>query len=123
MNATIKPQAPSGRSLERLVRRLDLWMLRFYVVTWRGRCTAANYNQPPWPRPLAYLRWRFWHTTLWMQPAWDWLNVRVMMLADRLKHPPNAKVSDGSQPPMTFDLSLSESAGSRSLHRLVRLLT
>jgi hypothetical protein len=31
----------------------------------------------------------------------------------------NAKVSDGSQPPMTFDLSLSESAGSRSLHRLV----
>jgi len=27
------------------------------------------------------------------------------------------KVSDGSQPPMTFDLSLSESAGSRSLHR------
>ena len=32
---------------------------------------------------------------------------------------PNAKVSDGSQPPMTFDLSLSESAGSRSLHRLV----
>src|SRR5664280_2878524 len=32
----------------------------------------------------------------------------------------NAKVSDGSQPPMTFDLSLSESAGSRSLDRLVR---
>ncbi len=32
----------------------------------------------------------------------------------------NEKVSDGSQPPMTFDLSLSESAGSRSLHRLVR---
>ena len=31
----------------------------------------------------------------------------------------NAKVSDGSQPPMTFDLSLSESAGSRSLDRLV----
>jgi hypothetical protein len=31
----------------------------------------------------------------------------------------NAKVSDGSQPPTTFDLSLSESAGSRSLHRLV----
>ena len=31
------------------------------------------------------------------------------------------KVSDGSQPPMTFDLSLSESAGSRSLDRLVRL--
>jgi hypothetical protein len=28
-------------------------------------------------------------------------------------------VSDRSQPPMTFDLSLSESAGSRSLHRLV----
>jgi len=32
----------------------------------------------------------------------------------------NGKVSDGSQPPMTFDLSLSGSAGSRSLHRLVR---
>jgi hypothetical protein len=31
---------------------------------------------------------------------------------------PNAKVSDGSQPRMTFDLSLSESAGSRSLGRL-----
>ena len=31
------------------------------------------------------------------------------------------KVSDGSQPPMTFDLSLSESAGSRSLDRLVGL--
>jgi hypothetical protein len=29
----------------------------------------------------------------------------------------NAKVSDGNQPPMTFDLPLSESAGSRSLHR------
>ena len=33
---------------------------------------------------------------------------------------PNAKVSDGSQPPMTFDLPLSETAGSRSLDRLVR---
>ena len=33
---------------------------------------------------------------------------------------PNAKVSDGSQPPLTFDLSLSETAGSRSLDRLVR---
>jgi hypothetical protein len=33
---------------------------------------------------------------------------------------PTQKVSDGSQPPMTFDLSLSESAGSRSLDRLVR---
>ncbi len=32
---------------------------------------------------------------------------------------PDAKVSDGSQPPMTLDLSLSESAGSRSLDRLV----
>ena len=35
--------------------------------------------------------------------------------------PPNGKVSDGSQPPLTLDLSLSESAGSRSLDRLVRL--
>src|SRR5439155_20796186 len=33
---------------------------------------------------------------------------------------PNAKVSDGSQPPLTFGLSLSQPAGSRSLHRLVR---
>ena len=30
------------------------------------------------------------------------------------------KVSDGSQPPMTFDWSLSESAGSHSSHRFVR---
>jgi hypothetical protein len=29
-------------------------------------------------------------------------------------------LSDASQPPMTFDSSPSESAGSRSLHRLVR---
>src|SRR5438128_755447 len=34
-------------------------------------------------------------------------------------HLANNKVSDGSQPPMMFDLSLSESAGSRSLHRPV----
>ena len=32
----------------------------------------------------------------------------------------NAKVSDRSQPPLTFDLSLRESAGSDSLDRLVR---
>ena len=31
---------------------------------------------------------------------------------------PNAKVSDGSQPRLTLHLSLSESAGSGSLHRL-----
>jgi len=30
---------------------------------------------------------------------------------------PNAKVSDGRQPPMTIDLSLCESAGSRPLDR------
>jgi hypothetical protein len=34
--------------------------------------------------------------------------------------PQNTKVSDGSQPPVTFDLALSESAGSGSLGRLVR---
>ncbi len=34
---------------------------------------------------------------------------------------PNAKGSDGSQPPMKWYLSLRESASSRSLHRLVRL--
>ncbi len=32
----------------------------------------------------------------------------------------NAKVSDGSQPEVTLDLSLSETAGSRSLDRRVR---
>ena len=32
---------------------------------------------------------------------------------------PNDQVSDGSQPAMTFDFSVSESAGSRSLDRLV----
>jgi hypothetical protein len=31
----------------------------------------------------------------------------------------NEKVNDQSQPPMTFDSSLGESAGSGSLHRLV----
>jgi hypothetical protein len=36
-----------------------------------------------------------------------------------MREAPNAKVSDGSQPPVTFDLCLRESAGSRSLHRLV----
>ena len=35
----------------------------------------------------------------------------------------NEKVSDGSQPPMAFDLSLSESAGSRSLDRLLGFLS
>jgi hypothetical protein len=34
---------------------------------------------------------------------------------------PNAKVSDRSQPPLMVDLSQSESSGSDSLHRLVRL--
>jgi hypothetical protein len=32
---------------------------------------------------------------------------------------PNDEVSDGSQPPVALDLSLSESAGSRSLDRRV----
>jgi hypothetical protein len=32
----------------------------------------------------------------------------------------NAQVSDGRQPPLTFDLSLSETAASRSLDRRVR---
>jgi hypothetical protein len=32
---------------------------------------------------------------------------------------PNEKVSDRSQPPMTFDLSLTEPAGSGWLNRLV----
>jgi hypothetical protein len=37
-----------------------------------------------------------------------------------LTGPPSAKVSDGSHPPVTFDLSPSESASSRSLHHLVQ---
>ncbi len=45
---------------------------------------------------------------------------RKSMSHDIIAIPPNAKVSDGSQPPMTLNLSLSETAGSRSLHRLVR---
>ena len=32
----------------------------------------------------------------------------------------NVEVSDRSQPPLTFDLSLNESVGSDSLRRLVR---
>src|ERR1039458_9600627 len=35
---------------------------------------------------------------------------------------PNGEVSDGSQPPTTFGLAPSESAGSRSLDRFVVLL-
>jgi hypothetical protein len=35
-------------------------------------------------------------------------------------HMTNDEVSDGNQPPVMFDLALSESAGSRSLDRLVR---
>jgi hypothetical protein len=40
--------------------------------------------------------------------------------AKPLMPPNNDEVSDGSLPPMTFDLSLSEAAGSRLLLRLVR---
>jgi hypothetical protein len=43
---------------------------------------------------------------------------RLPIGASAWKPPPNAKVGDGSQPPVTFDLSLSESAGARSLDRL-----
>jgi hypothetical protein len=46
--------------------------------------------------------------------------LKLVFIMNLKVSPPNAKVSDGSQPPMTFDLSLSESAGSRSLDRLVR---
>jgi hypothetical protein len=57
-----------------------------------------------------------------------------LLLSRFIRFFPNAKVSDGSQPPtrpaeaprgrwwMTLYLSLSESAGSRSVHRLVRRL-
>ena len=43
--------------------------------------------------------------------------IRVHILQDS-----KAKAGDGSQPPVAFDVSLSESAGSRSLDRLVSLL-
>jgi len=46
-------------------------------------------------------------------------SLRLAALARYILSPFNAEVSDGSQPPMTFDLSLGESAGSRSLNRLV----
>ena len=45
--------------------------------------------------------------------------LRFGSLNSRYADMPNAKVSDGSQPPMTFGLSLSETAGSRSLDRRV----
>jgi len=35
-----------------------------------------------------------------------------------LGNPPNTQVSDRSQPPLVFDLSPGEQAGSGSLHRL-----
>jgi hypothetical protein len=40
------------------------------------------------------------------------------MMIDESFARPNAKVSDGSQPPMTFDLSASEAVGSRPLDAL-----
>jgi hypothetical protein len=48
--------------------------------------------------------------------AWLRENHRLITLATS-----NAKVGDRSQPPPTLNLSLSELAGSGSLHRLVRL--
>ena len=46
--------------------------------------------------------------------------VNCPLMPSTRKH--NEKVSDRSQPPMTLNLSLSESAGSRSLRRLVHHL-
>jgi hypothetical protein len=46
-------------------------------------------------------------------------NKRGVNLAHSVQMQANVKVSDGRQPPTTFDLSLSESAASRSLHRRV----
>ena len=43
-------------------------------------------------------------------------SLRDFDLARSARISPNAKVRDGRQPPMTSDLSLSESARSRSLH-------
>jgi hypothetical protein len=44
-----------------------------------------------------------------------------MIVMRRMFLLPTTQVNDGSQAPMTCDSSLSESVGSRSLHRLVRL--
>ena len=51
------------------------------------------------------------------QPAAMRLNQSSMLVR---VWPVNAKVSHGSQSPMTLDLCLSDSAGSRPLDRLVR---
>lgn len=50
-------------------------------------------------------------------------NTRALFIMDKvsgswLLHLMPQKVSDGSQPPTALNLSLSESAGSHSLHRL-----
>src|SRR6266536_4001902 len=57
----------------------------------------------------------------------NWENPPSKRVKKNLKNPLSdhlrGELSDGSQPPMTFDLSLSESAGSRSLHRLRHFLS
>ena len=46
---------------------------------------------------------------------------RMVVGMTRLPATPNAKVSHRSQPPMTFDLPLTQPAGSGWLHRMVEL--
>lgn len=90
-------QREGGPPVRSVVRRLDIWMMRFYIVEWRGRWMAANYNKPPWPRLLARMRFHFWNSTMKLQPAWDWMNLKVMALANRLDaKPPNDKLRDGA---------------------------
>ena len=47
-------------------------------------------------------------------------NIPVLSMISETLIPPNAEVSDRSQPPLKAGLSLSEPAGSGSLHRRVR---
>lgn len=97
LKSALKSSKPDAKplSLHRMVRRLDIWMMGFYVVRWRGRWMAANYNQPPLPAPLAWIRFHFWHATMKFQPMWEWLNLKVMALADRLDaKPPNNRICD-----------------------------
>lgn len=71
--------------LQRCVRRLDIWMMKFDMVEWRGRIMAANYNTPRWIEPWATLRWKAWSATDRLRPLWGWANLKVMALADKLE--------------------------------------
>jgi hypothetical protein len=82
------------------------------------RCTGWFENLTPWPRPTPARK-----SVGSSQEAAEAaeksssipLRCLCVLLLNRSSCFSNAKVSDGSQPPMTLNLSLSESAGSRSL--------